>query len=104
MVFNSLITSAGAYEPRVYACRCKFPIPRLMLKALRPAAHAYTWRVNQQDIQILCRPAAKVCKAPITHQHRVYGDMALEKIIQSLRNDQPVTASILGKLPMQFKI
>ena len=53
MVFNSLITSAGAYEPRVYACSCKFPIPRLMLKALRLAAHAYTWRVNHQDIQIL---------------------------------------------------
>lgn len=107
MVFNSLITLAGAYEPRVYACSCKFPIPRLMLKALRPAAHAYTWRVNHQDIQILCRPAAKVWKAPITHQHRARGDMAhiaLEKIIQSLCNDQLVTASILGKRPMQFKI
>jgi len=30
--------------------------------------------------------------------------MALEKIIQWLRNDQPVTASLLGKRPMQFKI
>jgi len=41
MVFNSLITPAGAYEPRVYACSCKFPISRLMLKALRPAVNAY---------------------------------------------------------------
>lgn len=38
------------------------------------------------------------------HQHNMCGDIALEKIIQSLRNDQPVTASILGKRAMQFKI
>ena len=44
---------------------------------------------------------------PITDQQNIRGDMAhiaLEKIIQSLRNDQPVMASILGKRPMQFKI
>ena len=59
MVFNSLITSAGAYEPRVYACSCKFPIPRLMLKALWPAAKV--WKACQSQISRICAVIWRNC-------------------------------------------
>ncbi|WP_111886020.1 Rieske 2Fe-2S domain-containing protein [Acinetobacter sp. CFCC 11171] len=108
MVFNSLISPVGPYESRVYTCvSYKFPIPKLLSKALMPAVNAYTWVVNKQDIKILSARRAGIEHMPMTHSHSVRGDMAhiaLEKILDALRHDQQLAPSFIGKRPMQFQI
>lgn len=107
-VFISVITPIDARTAMLYTCiSYKFPLPSLLLKGLRPLMKAYTKSVNTQDIAIMREQQAGLANAPVTQQHSVRADMAhvaIEKILQALRERREVPASILGVRRMEFEI
>ena len=108
MVFNSLITPIDEHSSRVYTCvSYKFPIPKIALKLMQPMVNVYTKFVNSQDMTIMNIRRRGIASAPVGHQHSVRADMAhiaIEKILNSIRERQPMAANHLGKRPMRFEI
>ncbi|MGF6244207.1 phenylpropionate dioxygenase-like ring-hydroxylating dioxygenase large terminal subunit [Paraburkholderia sp. GAS38] len=104
----SQITPIDAWRSRVYTyIAYRFPLPRWLLRALRPLLHLYTHVVIQQDVRIMRAHRQGLDNAPGFEAHNVRADVVhvgIERLLAAVRRGETLPEAQQGKKPMRFEL
>lgn len=104
----SQITPIDARSSRVYTyIAYRFPLPRWVLRALRPLLHLYTHIVIQQDVRIMRAHREGLDNAPGFEVHNVRADVVhvgIERLLAAVRRGESLPEAQRGEKPMRFEL
>ena len=107
-VITSQMTPLDDRSCRVYTLiSYRFPLPRLLVRCLRPLLHAYTRTVLEQDIRIMRANRRGLDNAPAPQQRNVKADLVhvrIERLIDAVRDGVPLSPDELGRQPIDFHL
>lgn len=107
-VIVSQITPMDGRRARVYTyIAYRFPVPRWILRLLRPMLHLYTHIVIQQDVRIMRAHRNGLDNAPNFRPHNVQADIVhvgIERLLAAVRRGEELPAAHQTQKTMRFEL